>query len=103
VKVISGVRPQFREKGNVFPLHNTPARSAWISYPPYAPDLALFYTPKMKTALTQKRFWDIKQKEKNVTDNLHAVPLHVLDDDCSVKHLQRLETCVAIKGLLAWK
>jgi hypothetical protein len=52
----------------------------------------------MKTALTHKRFWDIKDKEKNVTDNLHAVPLHALDDDCSVKHLQRCETCVAVKG-----
>jgi hypothetical protein len=55
-------------------------------------------TPKMKTALTQKRFWDIKEKEKNVTDKLHAVPLYALDDYCSVKHLQRCETCVAVKG-----
>jgi len=39
-----------------------------ISYPPYATNLALFYIPKMKTALTQKRFGDIKDKEKNVTD-----------------------------------
>lgn len=69
-----------------------------ISYPPYAPDLAHFYIPKMKTALTQKRFWDIKDKEKNVTDKLHAVLLHALDDYCSVKHLQRCETCVATKG-----
>jgi len=45
--------------------------------------------------LNQSRY---KDKEKNVTDNLHAVSLHALDDDCSVKHLQRCETCVAIKG-----
>jgi hypothetical protein len=44
-----------------------------ISYPPYASDLALFYTPKMKTALTQKRFWDIKDKEKNATDKLQGL------------------------------
>jgi len=68
------------------------------SHPPYAPDLALFYTPKTKTALTQKRFWDIKDEEKNVTDELHVVPLHALDDYCSVKHLQRCDTCVTIKG-----
>jgi hypothetical protein len=39
-----------------------------ISYPPYATDLELFYIPKMKTALTQKRFGDIKDYEKNATD-----------------------------------
>jgi hypothetical protein len=69
-----------------------------ISYPSYAPDLALFCTSKMKTALTQKRFGDIKDKEKNTTDRLHVVPLHALDDYCSVKHLQRRKTCVAIRG-----
>jgi len=69
-----------------------------ISFPPYTPDLALFYSRKMKTALIQKRFWDIKDKEKNVTVKLHIVPLHALDDYCSVKHLQRCRTSVAIKG-----
>ena len=60
--------------------------------------LHFFYTPKMKTAPTQKRFLDNKDKEKNVTDKLHVVPLHALDVYYSVKHLQRCETCVAIKG-----
>jgi hypothetical protein len=103
LKRISRVRPQFRAEGSWFLLHdNAPSHSTLavkiflakhgvveIIHSPYSPDLPpadFFLLPKVKTALKEKRFQDVE--DKNVTAELNAVPLEAFAE-CFQKLFER--------------
>lgn len=114
LKRISRVRPQFREKGSWFLLHdNAPAHSSLIvrsflmkhaiveiNHPPYSPDLApadFFLFPKVKTVLKGQRFADVEDIKKNVTAELNTVSPDAFVD-CFQKLLERHSKCINVNG-----
>ena len=112
---IARIRPQYREQGSWWLLHdNAPAHNCIkvrnflasksvqvIDHPPYSPYLApcdYFLFPKLELQLKGKFLNDVPSIQKDVTSILNKISSHEYKK-CFEKFVDRLNACIASEGM----
>jgi len=68
-----------------------------MDHPPYSPDLASWFFPKLKNALKEQRFADLSDVQRNVKTLLWGIPENDFQD-CFRQWHHHLTKCIVSQG-----